>query len=200
MTPEAINEMRCRYWERRFWHDGGGTETQPFNAMNDKIMAQIKSELTMHQAAKLERPVSSDETLKIVLALTNRKTAGQDSLRAELFSKFENMGRNSGKCHECYPEFRINFTHGLTSSIIVLLKRNGSLDKVENYRPMALVRVLTKFVSGVYCNRVNRVLSHIISDTQTGFIPGKQSQKAPSWHKMSCTGAENDFFPIYFWA
>lgn len=81
---EAIKETHCGYWEAIFFSNGG-TKALPDNAMMIKVRRYIKSKLSSHQAAIMEKPVTLEEVLKVILELLSNKSVGWDSFCAELF-------------------------------------------------------------------------------------------------------------------
>lgn len=102
------------------------------------------------------------------------KTAGPDGLRPEFFkSKKEvwaemitNVMNEIGKSSKTLPTC-------LISEIIILIHKKAPSETVVNYRPIALVNVLAKMASMVYCNRLKPLPKHIIPPAQAGFVPGR---------------------------
>ena len=66
------------------------------------------------------------------------------------------------------------FPQPLRIGIISLLPK-GEKDKkyLQNWRPIVLLDSVYKIFSGVLSNRVNKVLPSIISNSQSGFVPGR---------------------------
>lgn len=87
LTDDAnqIAEAHIEYWRKLFSMDGSGTETPPSLAMMDNISQNITSKITTQQAAKMEKPVETEEALTLAKALPAQKAAGPDGLRAEVF-------------------------------------------------------------------------------------------------------------------
>lgn len=61
----------------------------------------------------------------------------------------------------------------LNSDVIVLIPKLLNVDKIENYRPIALVNFQFKIITKVLTNRLSNIAPRIISSFHRGFIKGK---------------------------
>ena len=59
--------------------------------------------------------------------------------------------------------------------ITCIPKGNKSREYLDNWRPISLLTTDYKIITGVIANRMRRVLTHIISDDQKGFIKKKDT-------------------------
>ena len=106
--------------------------------------------------------------------MKNNKTPGIDGFPAEFFKKFwikfkYLVTRALNHCF-CKGELSISIRHALINCI-----PKGSKERIflENWRPISLLNVLYKLVSGTIANRTKNCLYKLISDTQTGLIKGR---------------------------
>lgn len=60
------------------------------------------------------------------------------------------------------------------ASFIALIPKNAGADHIKDFRPISLIGSLYKIVAKVLANRLQKVLSSIISKPQSAFVKGRQ--------------------------
>jgi len=63
---------------------------------------------------------------------------------------------------------------GINNIFIVLIPKIECPQRLNDLRPISMVRSLYKVISKVLSNRLRRVMSSVISETQSAFIHGRQ--------------------------
>lgn len=59
-------------------------------------------------------------------------------------------------------------------SLLTLLPKVDNPHNLSGYRPISLVGSLYKILEKVLANRINRVISKLVSRSQTSFVPGRK--------------------------
>lgn len=62
----------------------------------------------------------------------------------------------------------------INCATLILLPKVANPDTVKDYRPIACCKILYKLIAKVITGRMQKVMNHIISDSQAGFIPRRR--------------------------
>lgn len=65
------------------------------------------------------------------------------------------------------------FLNSLNATYLVLILKKTKPKSMQDMRPIALCNVLYKIISKVITNRMKGILSGIISENQSAFLPGR---------------------------
>ncbi|XP_027158259.1 uncharacterized protein LOC113759880 [Coffea eugenioides] len=63
---------------------------------------------------------------------------------------------------------------GFTSTSIVLIPKVVGASQWKEFRSISLCNFSSKLISKILANRINRLLPRLVSDWQTGFVPGRE--------------------------
>ena len=126
------------------------------------------------QCAKLEEMFTEEEILGAVYELNDDKAPGPDGFPLAFWSfswdfvKEEVMG--------FFKEFYQNdqFVKSLNATFLVLVPKSRTVVDLKDLRPISLVGSLYKILSKVLANRIKRVMSLVISQSQNAFVEGRQ--------------------------
>ena len=106
--------------------------------------------------------------------MKNEKSRGSDSFTSEFFKFFWN---NLGKF--VFRSINYGYKTGQLSIrqkqgiITCIPNRDKSRQFMKNWRPISLLNTVYKLASSCIAERINSVLQILISNDQTGFIPGR---------------------------
>ena len=122
----------------------------------------------------LEKPITKSEILEVLKTCKNGKSPGVDGFSAEFFKFFwVDIG------DFLYRSFCASFDKGKLTvnqrrGIISLLpKGNKPRENLKNWRPISLLNVTYKLLSGVIARRLRSVMDVLIHENQRGFISGR---------------------------
>jgi len=178
-----------------------------------------RSNLEVEQSlAALERKVTSQMNERLVADLSMEEISqalkqmapGPDGFPAVFFQ--QNWPTTQEEV--CSAIFHFFNTWLLDASInrtyIALIPKKASLVNVSDFRPISLCNVIYKLISKVLANRLKTILPHIISPTQSAFIPGRlisdnvlaayeamHSMQTRMWGKTGFMGFKLDLSKAY---
>ncbi|GKA93469.1 RNA-directed DNA polymerase, eukaryota [Tanacetum coccineum] len=135
--------------------------------------------LNPEQASDLESPVTRDEIRNAVWSCGENKSPGPDGFTFEFFRKFWNViGSDFCIAVEWFFD-RGSFAIGCNSSFIALIPKILDPKCVSDYRPISLIGSLYKVVTKILATRLSVVISGLISEVQTAFLPNRQILDGP---------------------
>ena len=136
------------------------------------VFPSVPSALSDHARDTLDHPVSEEEITTMIQHLPSNKAAGADGLRAELFKQPPKLwAKVLHPILETHLHSTGQISPSLRESIIILRHKKGYKFQTRNYRPIAVLNISAKILSGIYNNRLRNILSDIVPAEQTGFIP-----------------------------
>ena len=162
---EDLVEVASYYFHTLFHAKAGDQMEECLNA--------ILSRVTEDMMVVLSSEFTTEEVKVALFQMGPSKAPGPDGMNALFYKKFWHiMGDdvvfamlaflNNGNM---LPE--INHTN------IVLIPKVKVPKKMSDFRPISLCNVIYKIIFKVLANRLKQVLLHIISPTQSAFVPGR---------------------------
>ncbi|GJS35967.1 RNA-directed DNA polymerase, eukaryota [Tanacetum coccineum] len=144
-----------------------------------KLNFIFPNRLSPDQVGDLERPVTKDEVRTAVWGCGENKSPGPDGYTFEFFRKFwDIIGSDLFEAVEWFF-VHCSFTRGCNSSFVALIPKTHDPKFVSDYRPISLIGSLYKVITKILANRLSFVISDLISDVQTAFLPNRQILDGP---------------------
>ncbi|CAL1352559.1 unnamed protein product [Linum trigynum] len=133
----------------------------------------LQHKVTSSQNNFLSAPVTREEIRAAAFSIGKGQAPGSDGLTGGFFQAYWDIVGES-VCRAALSFFRTgrllqNFSH----TIITLIPKVANAEFMRQMRPISLCQVFYKIISKVLTSRLAVVLPFVISDTQNGFIKGR---------------------------
>nr|GFB15385.1 hypothetical protein [Tanacetum cinerariifolium] len=168
--PELVKHEFRKHFEDRFQDPG---------PRRGSINFPFPNRLFSDQNSDLEAPISNDEIRAAVWGCDVDKSPCPDGFTFEFFRKFWNI---------IGPDFCLavlwffdhgGFAVGCNSSFVTLISKVMEPKIVSDFRPISLIGSLYKVVTKILSSRLSLVISDLISDVQSAFLPNRQILDGP---------------------
>ncbi|GJT08559.1 RNA-directed DNA polymerase, eukaryota [Tanacetum coccineum] len=138
---------------------------------------RVKEEFRSHFANRFK--TTGSESVVAVWSCGKNKSPGPDGFTFEFFRKYwDSIGPDMCVAVEWF--FRHNsFAKGCNASFITLIPKSQDPKTVSDFRPISLIGSLYKVVTKILAIRLSSVISDLISDVQTAFLPNRQILDGP---------------------
>nr|GEZ97017.1 RNA-directed DNA polymerase, eukaryota, reverse transcriptase zinc-binding domain protein [Tanacetum cinerariifolium] len=139
------------------------------NLMKNFHDIKVSEDRDYRQKAKIRWAVEGDENSKFFHGIVNKKRSSL-SIRGILVD-----GEWVSDPIRVKEEFHLHFAkRGCNSLFVALIPKNSNPKFVTDYRPISLIGCLYKVVTKILALRLSAIISGLISDVQTTFVPGRQ--------------------------
>ena len=132
------------------------------------------TKLTNEESLEIDNDITVEECFKVLKNMKRNKSPGSDGFTVEFYQFFWNELKIP-----MIRSFRESFKNNhLTNTqklgIITCLPKPGKPKEfIKNWRPISLINVDYKIISGVIANRMKKYLDKLISNSQKGFVSGR---------------------------
>ena len=132
-------------------------------------------QLTQDQSLKLERKISSEEILKALFRMDNKKSPGPDGLTVNFY-------KSNWEIISPYITNQLNkiMTSGILPYLMqevmirIIPKPKKKSNHIKDFRPIALTNILTRILSSIINDRFREFHDELILPSQRGFLKERQ--------------------------
>lgn len=137
------------------------------------LLKFIPKLITAEENKNLNRPITLEEVRSVVFSLSSDKSPGPDGFQAFFFQKcWEILGEDLWKAIEASRNGG-SLLAEINYSFFTLIPKKDCPEHPGDFRPIALCNTIYKIYSKVIANRLKVIMPKIISEEQTGFVPGR---------------------------
>ncbi|KAL9683373.1 hypothetical protein QQ045_015194 [Rhodiola kirilowii] len=156
-----------------YFMDIFGTSKNLAQDEQDLAYNYVQRKVTSEMAGKLCEPVSELEVQAAVFQMAPTKAPGPDGFHALFYQKYWHTIKDEvmNTIRRIFDKGKLE--EGMNETLIVLISKNRSPRKVEEFRPISLCNVSAKIVTKILANRLKESLSLLISEAQSAFVPGR---------------------------
>ena len=138
----------------------------------DASMNAISNQVTTYMNEELLTVFKAEEVWKALQQMSPIKALGLDGMSPIFYQKYwDIVGPNVVNCVLEVLNSGV-LPCGLNETYICLIPKVNSPQKITELRPISLCNVLYKIISKVLASRLKRILTEVINESHSAFVPG----------------------------
>ncbi|GKA20014.1 RNA-directed DNA polymerase, eukaryota, reverse transcriptase zinc-binding domain protein [Tanacetum coccineum] len=142
----------------------------------EKILYKKAKLKWLTKANKMVKDVSDDEIKEAMFLIDGIKAPGPDGFSSLFFKTAWNIV-GEDVCKSVKEFFVIRkLLSKINSTMITLVPKIQSPDKVTDFRPIACCNVLYKYISKIITKRKKKFLGNLVDKNQSAFVPNRHIQ------------------------
>ena len=142
--------------------------------INDSLRkCKVKKKLSRVDSDSCEGFIANKECKYALNSMKTNKSPGLDELTVEFYRTFWDILLQLliDSCTEAFRDGSLSDSRNIVVMSLILKKNDRS--DIKNYRPISLANINYKILAFVLANRLQNVLSKLISHDQTGYVKGR---------------------------
>ena len=139
----------------------------------EEVANLVPRSVTLEMNKQLTKEFQREEIIQVVHSMHPTKAPGPDSMSAIFYQKYWDVIGND-IINTVLNVLNSNASVApLNQTNIALIPKTNSPTKMNEFQPISLCNVSYKIISKVLANRLKPILSTIISENQSAFVPGR---------------------------
>ena len=139
----------------------------------EEVLECVPTRVTQQMNENLGVAFTQEEVWEALKEMGELKAPGADGMPVLFYKKFWSMVGEKVKEEVLAVLNGEDMPEGWNETVIVLIPKISSPEKLKDLRPISLCNVVYKIISKVLANRLKQVLPEIISPSQSAFVPGR---------------------------
>lgn len=139
----------------------------------DEVLNCVENRVSREQNDLLTEEFTDLDVKEAIFSMHPDKSPGPDGMNPAFYQRFWHIiGKDVTKaCLQVLSSCTI--PGSLNDTLVVLIPKMHDPEVITDLRPISLCNVMMKIVTKMLANRLKSLLPHIISETQSAFIPGR---------------------------
>ncbi|KAJ9553154.1 hypothetical protein OSB04_017199 [Centaurea solstitialis] len=162
-NPDLIKTAAFEFFRGKF------EEKHP---VRSPFTSHLFKKISEEQKTDLERSFTETEVKDAVWSCGNNKAPGPDGFTFEFIRKYWTIVSKDFFDAVKFYESNPLINPGSNSSLITLVPKVKDPISLADYRPINLIRCVTKVISKILAERIKVVLDSVVSKNQTAFVKG----------------------------
>ncbi|WOG84202.1 hypothetical protein DCAR_0103384 [Daucus carota subsp. sativus] len=131
-----------------------------------------------HAKSSLIKPILVQEVEAVLHNLEDDKAPGPDGLNIRSLKFLWPIIKSKIMCFLEHFQSTATLPTGINASFIALIPKIAEPTLVNHYRPISLINSAVKLLTKILASRLACHMNAIVSDSQTGFIKGRQASES----------------------
>ena len=161
---DGLEEVITEYFDTLFTSAGSNSY---------EVLACMEKSLTAEQRGLLDAPFTKKDVKDALFSMNPEKARGPDGLNPDFYQKYWNIFEDdvANFCLRTIENGVIPSELGETT--IALIPKVDNVRSMNDFGPISLCEVLYKIIAKMLVNRMKPMLSSLVSEFQSAFIPGR---------------------------
>ncbi|KAL4291642.1 hypothetical protein GQ457_14G009450 [Hibiscus cannabinus] len=138
-----------------------------------KLRVDVKR-LSVEEARKIQQPFNVEEIKEAIWSCEDSKAPGPDGFNFFFFKRCWDTVKEDLTTMMADFYYSEKLPSKINSTFIALIPKVANPVELSDFRPISLVSSAYKIIAKILARRLSAVVEHVVSETQSAFIKGRQ--------------------------